>query len=106
MEHTESLANADRLLSREDTQIIKGLAIVLMLMHHLWAFPDRIPVSLNYVFTIFEQSSIVYIGMFGKICVSLFFFVGGYGTYLSSSEKNYDIVNRIRKLYGAYDMYP
>ncbi len=28
--------------SKLDTKIIKGLAIVLMLMHHLWAFQKRI----------------------------------------------------------------
>lgn len=25
-----------------DTKIIKGIAILLMLAHHLWAFPDRL----------------------------------------------------------------
>lgn len=32
----------DDFYSRKDTKIIKGIAIVLMLMHHLWAFPERI----------------------------------------------------------------
>lgn len=32
----------DLFFSRIDTKIIKGLAIILMLMHHLWAFPERI----------------------------------------------------------------
>lgn len=29
-------------ISREDTKILKGIAVLLMLMHHLWTFPDRI----------------------------------------------------------------
>ena len=37
---------------KSDTQIIKGLAILLMLMHHLWFFPDRIAGGeLKYLFT-------------------------------------------------------
>ena len=94
--------NIDNLISKADTKIIKGLAIVLMLMHHLWAFLNRIAVNLNYIFTIFGQSSIVYIGAFGKICVSIFFFIGGYGTYLNCVSKEYDIVDRMKKLYCSY----
>ena len=93
---------ADSLISREDTKLIKGIAIGLMLMHHLWGFPDRIPGELKYIFTIFEQSSIGYFGAFGKICVSMFFFIGGYGTYLSYRGKEYDIIGRLKKLYISY----
>lgn len=32
----------DNFLSREDTKILKAIAVILMLAHHLWAFPDRI----------------------------------------------------------------
>lgn len=93
----------DKLLSRNDTKVIKAIAIILMLMHHLWAFPDRIAGgSLKYMFSIFGQPSIIYFGMFGKICVSIFFFMGGYGIYLSSIGKQYDIVKRIKNLYIAY----
>ena len=28
--------------SKEDTKVIKGITIILMMMHHLWAFPGRI----------------------------------------------------------------
>lgn len=28
--------------TKEDTKVIKGIAIILMLTHHLWGFPDRI----------------------------------------------------------------
>lgn len=66
------------MFTREDTKIIKGTAIILMLIHHLWGFPERIAGgSLKYMFIIFGQSSIVYFGLFGKICVSLFFLLVG-----------------------------
>ena len=34
--------NLDKFLSRDDTKAIKGIAIILMLSHHLRGFPDRI----------------------------------------------------------------
>lgn len=89
--------------TREDTKVIKGIAILLMLMHHLWGFPERIMGGeLKYYFNIFDQSSISYIGMFGKICVSIFFFLGGYGIYLSSRGKKFDIIGKIKKLYISF----
>lgn len=91
------------MITRDDTKIMKGIAIILMLTHHLWSFPDRMAGgSLNYSFSIFGMSSIVYFGLFGKICVSLFFFLGGYGIYKSSQGKSYDIIRKLKKLYLEY----
>lgn len=103
MIHEMEVGTIDKFISREDTKWVKGIAIVLMLMHHLWTFPDRIAGGgLKYLFTIFDQSSIVYLGSFGKICVSLFFFIGGYGTYLGYVGKEYDLVGKLKKLYISY----
>ena len=40
--------------------------------------------------------------MFGKICVSIFFFLGGYGLYIQSKNNGFSIIKRIKKLYTAY----
>lgn len=91
------------MFTRDDTKIIKGAAIVFMLAHHLWGFPERIAGgSLKYMFTIFGQSSIVYFGLFGKICVSMFFFVGGYGMYMASQNGRLDIISKLKMLYISY----
>lgn len=53
-----------KIFTREDTKVMKGVAILLMLMHHLWSYPDRIAGgSLKYIFTLFGQSSITYVGV-------------------------------------------
>lgn len=89
--------------SREDTKAIKGVAVTLMLMHHLWGFPKRIlGGELTYFITVFGQSSISYLGAFGKLCVSLFFFLGGYGMYKLAQQKRLDITLHIKKLYISY----
>ncbi len=88
---------------KSDTQIIKGLAILLMLMHHLWFFPDRIAGGkLKYLFTFLGKSSTDVMGSFGKICVSLFFFVGGYGIYIQSKNRSFNILKNIKKIYKNY----
>lgn len=95
--------NTDTFISRDDTKIIKAIAIILMLIHHLWEFPDRIAGGrLKYLISIFGQPSIQYVGMFGKICVSIFFFMGGYGIYLSYNNRKYDVVEKIKNLYFSY----
>lgn len=93
----------DRTFSRDDTKLMKGAAIVLMLMHHLWGFPGRIAGGeLWHVLSICGESSLTYFGSFGKICVSFFFFLGGYGVYLSTHSKRYDLIAKLKGLYLSY----
>jgi uncharacterized membrane protein len=88
--------------SRHDTKIMKGVAVILMLMHHLWFCPDRLSGNLKYLINCFQNSSIYYLGSFGQICVSLFFFLGGYGLWCISKKGKLDILNNIKKLYISY----
>ena len=93
----------DTFFSRTDTKIIKGLAIILMLMHHLWAFPERIAGGeLKPFITIGGKNTLIFFGEFGKICVSIFFFVGGYGIYKLSEKKDFNILENIKKMFIKY----
>ena len=95
--------STDSFLSIEDTRIMKAIAICCMLMHHLWSFPARVADKpLENFFTIFGMPSTLYLGFFGKICVPMFFFFGGYGVYKRTLGKKYDVVSRLKKLYFAY----
>ena len=49
-----------------------------MLIHHLFAYPDR----LNYSYIGFLGIE-RHIGEFGKICVAMFLFLSGFGVYYS-----------------------
>lgn len=71
--------------SRDDTKMVKGFAIILMLYHHLFAFPNRIQDGSSYIplLTFTSVDSAMLIGLFGKMCVALFLFLGGYGTWMS-----------------------
>lgn len=90
----------DKFLSRKDTKIIKGIAIVLMLIHHLWGFSYRLyGGELKSIITVFDYPLPLVLGAFGRICVSLFMFLGGYGMYVSNYGKKFDLVGKVKSLY-------
>lgn len=91
------------MFTKDDTKMIKGIAVMLMLFHHLFTFPERIfndYVDLN----IKGYSVSALIGSFGKICVMIFIFLAGYGIYLSLLKDNEDNVmkKRISNLYKLF----
>lgn len=91
------------IFSKDDTKIIKAIAIVLMLYHHLFQFPKRINYEFIPLFIFNNESSAFLLGQFGKLCVGIFLFLGGYGTY--KSYKNNDISflkNKIFRLYSVF----
>ena len=66
-------------IKRTDTDYLKGIAILLMLAHHLFAFPERILPPSRFIH-IFQGCPLEeYVGLFGKICVPVFLFLSGYG---------------------------
>ena len=100
------------MLHKEDTKKLKGIAILLMLAHHLYSFADRIPYGMEIATSIYisGQELTVIIGLFGKICVSLYMFLGGYGLYASCVSDNdkgqLQIKNSLyRKIINLYTTY-
>ena len=93
----------DFCLSKEDTAILKGIAICGMLCWHLFHCPNPIGVE----FSAFTK----WIGLMGDVCVSVFLFVSGLG--LSISYKNVEtedtqfsamryVFRRLIKFYSGY----
>ena len=78
-------------LSKQDTTIIKGIAICLMLWHHLFLNTMEYGTAVHSLAQVF------------KVCVALFLFVSGYGLTrrFSSLEKPY-IKNTVKFLLRRY----
>ena len=58
-------------LSKSDTSALKGIAIMAMLLHHLYY---SIPIGVE------PYTGILYLlGIIGKVCVPIFLFCSGYG---------------------------
>lgn len=72
----------------QDTKIVKGCALILMICNHLfpiaeWIYPENQFISIS----IGQKTMAAYIGSFGKICVSIFAFLTGYGLYFTYKNK-------------------
>lgn len=88
-------------LTRQDTQVMKGIAISAMLFHHLYGDP---PVGVEPY-----SGLLMWLGILGKVCVALFLFCSGYGlssnyTQQSISDDVKFVVKRLVKFYYNYWM--
>ena len=92
----------DFALSRQDTAVLKGIAICAMLFHHLYF---SIPAGVeNY------SGILLRLGDLGKVCVSIFLFCSGYGLAASyANRKNVSlkgsvafVARRFLKFYSNY----
>lgn len=92
--------------TRTDTKVIKGVAVLLMLMHHLFYFPDNRPYSMPEVRqtlpNFMGQGLETMLGIFGVICVPIFFFLAGYGLYLQTRRDGFRLEKRILAVYTQY----
>lgn len=97
--------------SKTDTLCIKALAVFLMLIHHLFTFPDKLSGSadFNRIFVFDDGSNICELfGNFGKLCIAIFMFLSGYGIYMSFKNKDTKdsyspiVLKRIKSVYIKY----
>ena len=59
-------------LDKKSSNIIKGTAIILMIIHHFWGFNHWVIESNNYSYILKDHPGMEYIiGGFGKICVAI-----------------------------------
>lgn len=74
------------IINKEQSNFIKGIAVILMIFHHLFAYSDRWPENfpISWLFSSFYIEQ--YIGLFGKYCVPIFLFLSGYGFSISKKE--------------------
>lgn len=73
--------------SKNETLAIKGIAILMMYVHHFYLDPSRwAGYSVN--FFPLTAGMTVYIASFFKICVALFVFITGYGMTISIRKTN------------------
>lgn len=94
-------------MNRKHTQMVKGVAIVLMVWHHLFAFPNRIKdVSYQSMMSIDGTPIEQYIGSFGKICVAIFLFLSGYGLYkVYQKKQSFTLPDSVKRVGGFLKYY-
>ncbi len=65
-------------MSKKQSDIVKGIAILFMVFHHLFMKEARYE-AYHFTGLIINQSITVFIAEHFKVCVSLFAFLSGYG---------------------------
>lgn len=71
-------------ITKRDSKMLKGVAILSMLMLHLFCRRENLPYTP--LLWVGDTPLIYYFGLFGDICVSIYCFVSGYAHYLQSSD--------------------
>ncbi len=89
-------------ISKSDAVIIQSVAVMLMVWHHLFGFPDRINVPYILLFDSFFHSFFhieTILSYFGRICIVLFAFSSGYGLRKKVISKG-----RVNGIFNNYKM--
>ena len=68
----------EKIFTKEDTSLIKGIAILFMLFYHLFETYERVN-SMGVVFAPLSIDSFLMLSGFGNICVAVFAFLSAYG---------------------------
>jgi hypothetical protein len=90
---------------KNDTLAIKGIAIILMFIHHNFLDPSRFA---NYIvdFSPFTADSSMLVAKFFKICVGMFVFLSTYGMTLSVKHQSQDYdLNRKQTISATINRY-
>ena len=80
-------------LSKKDTQIYKGIAIIGMVMLHLFCRLGDLPYTT--FINIGDTPLIYYFGLFGDLCVPVFCFCSGYAHLLIYTKNSNDYQKKI-----------
>ena len=81
-------------ITKDNTLTIKGIAILMMVIHHLWGWPNNIP-------ELDMPAYLVIIGKACKLCVAIFMVLSGYGL-AKSSNGNVSWNQQIQRVYKLY----
>ena len=89
-------------LSIQDSNVLKGVALILLLWHHLFYVDNGMFSDIN----VWGDGLTNQIGQLRKVCVALFVFLSGYGLVVSTDSSNFRLrlfyVKRYTKLYLNY----
>lgn len=92
--------------TKRDTNIIKGMAIIFMMIHHCFNSTKRY-VGIDVIFAPLNQHIVTYLAAFLKICVPMFVFLTAYGITVSLKKKHntLDITGKQMVSYTKHRMF-
>ena len=93
----------DRQITKDKSKGIKFIAVLIMIILHVFGFPERIaPYSYISIFRFGGGTLEQELATGSSIVVHLFLFISGYGMYILGEQNYKQIFNRIKNLYFEY----
>lgn len=87
MEVNKDVAQNDSYLDKTSSKIVKGTAILIMLIHHIFGFEKWLINDNTFSgLSILGNNLLSFIGKNGRICVAMFAFITGYAYYISFNK--------------------
>ena len=71
-------------LSKADTNVLKGIALLLLLFHHLFWKNNGLYVDITFA----DHNLVQAIGEWSKLCVAIFVFLSGYGLTVQAQKSS------------------
>ncbi|AGF77314.1 cation transport ATPase [Desulfocapsa sulfexigens DSM 10523] len=92
------------LFGKEQAAHIKGAAIIMLILHHLFLFPSNKPWFTSIIGNRWGGIEF-FISSVSKLCIPLFFFVSGYGLWQASRSDQHLWKSTFRRLRAIYTIY-
>lgn len=100
------LGRTPAIITPHEAEWIKGLAILLMMAHHLFGLPTLIRPANAYIPILADIPVEYWIGRFGKICAAMFLALSGYGFAIGPAARGWRYfagkILRFMKVYWFY----
>lgn len=92
-------------MTAKKSSAIKGIAIMLMLIHHLFTWGQAQYISIANVTLPNNLTIEGFFGVFGKLCVTLYLFLSGYGFSCKYSKRSAYIMKYTERIIIAWKIY-
>jgi hypothetical protein len=79
----------EKTFSKQDTNIVKGVAIILLILHHCFLSTDRFA-GYDVSFFPLSQQKVIYMAKAAKCCVGIFTFLSAYGLTCTFTKQEKD----------------
>lgn len=86
-------------MTRTDTKFIKAVAVSMMVIHHLFGFPER---TSNVTYFTFFPNFIINMALSFKLCVCIFLFLMGYGAFYTLKKGRFQSIIRMKEFFYNY----
>ena len=99
MREAKDMEREVEVINKNDTLIIKAVAIILMFIHHFFGFPNWYIENINFNNS---MNIMIEVGQISQICVGIFAFITGYLYYFNKNKTYKYSIRKITDIIFSY----